>query len=232
MRHLKVGRALGVKPAHRRAMMRNMVTSLIEHERITTILARAKELRQPLDKMISLGKKGDLSARRKALTFVKSKLAMKSLFGELAERYGERPGGYSRIIRLSARKGDGAQMAVVVLVGGPKDPFDEVKSTKSKARPRRGKKIADEVAEKVKVTKSSKKAPSKEVATKVETPKEETLKKVAGEESGQKTAKAEAGAETKEPVKAEKAEPGPEKENEPAAEKAEKEKAEAETGKK
>ena len=126
MRHLKSGRALGVKPAHRRAMMRNLVSSLIEQEQIKTTLARAKEMRTPLDHMITLGKKGDLSARRQALTFVKGKVAMAKLFGELAERYAERPGGFSRILRLGPRRGDGAEMVVILLVGNPNDPFADV----------------------------------------------------------------------------------------------------------
>ena len=127
MRHLKAGRALGVNPSHRRAMMRNLVTSLVEHEQVKTTLARAKEMRKPLDKMITLGKRGDLNARRQALTFIKSKAAMASLFGSLSERYQERNGGYSRILRLGPRRGDGAEMVLIMLVGSPNDPFAEEK---------------------------------------------------------------------------------------------------------
>lgn len=151
MRHLKSGRALSVKPPHRRAMMRNMVTSLLEHEKITTTLARAKELRKPLDKMITCGKKGDLASRRRALQFVKSKLAMKNLFGDFAERYKDRGGGYSRIITLGNRRGDGALMAMIVLVDSPKDPF--AGETKPKRRRRGGtakaKPVLEQVAEEV-----------------------------------------------------------------------------------
>ncbi len=138
MRHQKSGRALGVKPAHRRAMLRNLVTSLLEHEQITTTVARAKELRGPLDKMITLGKKGDLSARRKALTFVKSKKAMEVLFGAFAERYAERPGGYCRVVRTSVRKGDGAEMAIVQLVDAPNDALAEAQKPASRRGGARG----------------------------------------------------------------------------------------------
>ena len=150
MRHLKSGRALGVKPAHRRAMMRNMVTSLLEHGRIRTTVTRAKELRKPLDQMITLGKEGDLAARRGALTFVKSKAAMANLFGELAERYKDRAGGYSRILRLGPRRGDGAELALVILVGSENDPFAEEKKGGRRRRAAKPKAVLDEVADGVK----------------------------------------------------------------------------------
>ena len=123
MRHLKSGNHLGVKPAHKRAMMRNMVTSILEHGRIATTVARAKEVRRPLDKMITLGKRGDLHARRQALRFIKSKEAMRNLFGDLAERYQDRAGGFTRIIKTGFRHGDGAPMALIQLVGAENDPF-------------------------------------------------------------------------------------------------------------
>lgn len=134
MRHLKSGRQLGVQPPHRKAMLRNLVTSLIEREQIRTTVARAKELRGELDKMITLGKKGDLSSRRRALAFIKSKEAMKRLFGDFAERYANRDGGFSRIIRVLPRKGDGAEMAIVQLVDAPNDPFSGTKKAEPKTR--------------------------------------------------------------------------------------------------
>ena len=150
MRHQKSGRALDVKPAHRRAIMRNAVTSLLEHEQIRTTQAKAKELRKPLDHMITLAKQGDLSARRQALAFVESKEGMKRLFGELAERYKERHGGYSRILPLGTRRGDGAPLVLMVLVDSPGDPFSEAKkTTRRKAGGRRGKRTLDQVAEQV-----------------------------------------------------------------------------------
>lgn len=150
MRHLNAGRGLGVKPAHRRAMMRNMVTSLVEHEQIKTTVARAKEVRKPLDRMITLGKRGDLSARRRALRFVKSKESMAKLFGALAERYAERAGGYTRILRLGPRRGDGADMALIMLVGNPNDPFAETKKPRRRGGGRKqSKPVLDEVADEV-----------------------------------------------------------------------------------
>ncbi len=151
MRHLKSGRALGVKPAHRRAIMRNLVSSVLEHQQIRTTVARAKELRKPLDKMITLGKKGDLSARRRALRFVKSKQAMQVLFTELPERYKDRQGGYVRILRLGTRKGDGAEMALVQLVGAPNDALAQAQQPASRRRRRdQGKSVQEEVSEQVK----------------------------------------------------------------------------------
>jgi large subunit ribosomal protein L17 len=149
MRHLKSGRALGVKPAHRRAMMRNMVTSLLEHGRIKTTVTRAKELRKPLDQMITLGKQGDLAARRRALGFVKSKAAMANLFGDLAERYKERAGGYSRILRMGPRRGDGAELALVLLVGGEQDPFAEEKKPRRRRAAAPPKAVLEEVSDEV-----------------------------------------------------------------------------------
>jgi large subunit ribosomal protein L17 len=164
MRHLKAGRALGVKPAHRRAIMRNAVTSILEHEQIRTTLAKAKELRKPLDEMITLGKRGDLNARRQALAFVESKAGMKKLFGELAERYKERKGGYSRILPLGPRRGDGAPLAIMMLVDSPGDPFSGAKKPKRKA-PARGKKpTLDQVAEQVQESKRAGAPPAREEA--------------------------------------------------------------------
>lgn len=146
MRHLKAGRALGVKPAHRRAMMRNLVTSLLEHEQITTTVARAKEMRVPMEKMITLGKKGDLPARRRALGFIKSKKAMSALFDELPGRYSERPGGYCRIVRVGRRRGDGAEMALIQLVDGPNDVLAHAEKPSTRRRGGRGRNVRAEVA--------------------------------------------------------------------------------------
>lgn len=131
MRHRKAGRALGVAPAHRRAMLRNLVTAVLEHQRITTTLVRAKSLRPALERMISLGKRGDLHARRLAMRFVLTRQGRVALFGTLAERYRNRPGGYCRILRLPPRRGDGASMAQVVLVGSPVDPLAGARETPS-----------------------------------------------------------------------------------------------------
>lgn len=116
MRHNKTGRRLGRKPDHRQHMMRNMVTSFFENEKITTTVTRAKELRKLVDKMITLGKRGDLHARRQALQVIADHNVVAKLFEMIAPRYAERPGGYTRIIRLENRQGDNAPMAIIELV--------------------------------------------------------------------------------------------------------------------
>ena len=116
MRHRKGGTVLGRNSAHRKALFRNMVTSLLDHEKIRTTDAKAREVRKLADRMITLGKRGDLHARRRALRVIRSKDVTAKVFGELAERYRERPGGYTRVLKLGARRGDAAPMAIVELV--------------------------------------------------------------------------------------------------------------------
>ena len=116
MRHRKSGRKLNVNPTHRRALMRNMVVSLIQHERIETTDAKAKELRGLADRMITLGKRGDLHARRQAFAAMRNKEATTKLFEEIAGRYTDRNGGYTRVIKLGRRVGDNAPMAIIELV--------------------------------------------------------------------------------------------------------------------
>ena len=116
MRHRKAKFKLGMKTSHRTAMLRNMVTSLLEHESITTTDARAKALRSVADKVITLGKRGDLHARRQALKVVRSKDVARRLFEEIAPRYSNREGGYVRVIKKGWRAGDSAPMSVVELV--------------------------------------------------------------------------------------------------------------------
>lgn len=117
MRHRKAGRKLNRSPSHRKAMLRNMVTSLLEHERIVTTLPKAKETRRFAEKMITLGKRGDLHARRQALAYIRSKDVVAKLFDVLSGQYADRQGGYTRIIRTGTRQGDAAPMAIVELVG-------------------------------------------------------------------------------------------------------------------
>ena len=116
MRHRKAGRRLGRNSSHQQAMMRNMVTSLIEHERIVTTAPKAKELRKLADKMITLAKRGDLHARRQALAVIRSKKVVDKLFTKLKDEYMDRNGGYTRIIRTGNRLGDAASMAIIELV--------------------------------------------------------------------------------------------------------------------
>ena len=121
MRHRKAGRRLGRNSSHQKAMMRNMVTSLLEHERIVTTTPKAKELRKLADKMITLGKRGDLHARRQALSVIRSKKVVDKLFTKLKEEYMGRNGGYTRIIRTGNRSGDAASMAIIELVNYTED---------------------------------------------------------------------------------------------------------------
>ncbi len=116
MNHRKSARKLGRTSAHRKALLRNMVTSLLEHEQIRTTDAKAKELRGVAEKMITLGKRGTLHARRQALQTIRSKDVTSKVFAELADRYRERPGGYTRVIKLGQRAGDAAPMSIIELV--------------------------------------------------------------------------------------------------------------------
>ena len=125
MRHLNGYRKLGRVSSHRRAMLRNMATSLVLHERIETTVPKAKELRGLVDKMITLGKRGDLHARRQAAAYLFDDAAVKKVFSDLASRFKDRPGGYTRILKKGARFGDGAEMAFMELVD-----FQDVKDAK------------------------------------------------------------------------------------------------------
>jgi large subunit ribosomal protein L17 len=179
MRHLKAGRRLGVSTSHRRAMMRNMVTSILEHGQITCTLARAKEVRQPLERMITLGKRGDLHAHRQALRFVKSREAMINLFGDLADRYKERQGGYCRIIRLAPRRlGDASEMAIVQLIGSDNDALTALKQTKKAKAPKKEsvlKEVTQELKTEAPAPEAPKAAPAPE-APKTEASPEEAAK--------------------------------------------------------
>ena len=116
MRHGMAGRKLNVTSTHRIAMFRNMATSLLKHEQITTTLPKAKELRPYVERIITLGKRGGLHARRQALAQIRDEKIVAKLFGEIAERYKARPGGYCRVLRAGMRHGDAATMAVIELV--------------------------------------------------------------------------------------------------------------------
>jgi len=113
MRHRKAGRKLGKTTSHREAMLRNMVTSLLKYEKITTTDAKAKELRKVAEKMITLGKRGDLHARRQALSYVRDKEIVAKLFDELSARYRDFAGGYTRIMKMGNRLGDNAPMSII-----------------------------------------------------------------------------------------------------------------------
>ncbi len=116
MRHNRAGRRLGRTTSHRVAMFRNMVTSLLNNERITTTDAKAKELRSIADKMVTLGKRGDLHAMRQAAAYIRDKKVVTKLFATIAPRYKERNGGYTRIVKLGIRPGDNAPLSLIELV--------------------------------------------------------------------------------------------------------------------
>ncbi|MCH8001229.1 MAG: 50S ribosomal protein L17 [Proteobacteria bacterium] len=116
MRHAKSGRKLNRTASHRKAMFANMAVALIKHEQIKTTLPKAKDLRGVVDRLITLGKRGDLHARRQALSVLRDSTIAAKLFKELAERYKDRPGGYTRVIKAGFRYGDTAPMAVIELV--------------------------------------------------------------------------------------------------------------------
>jgi large subunit ribosomal protein L17 len=117
MRHLNSGSKLGRNPAHRRATLRNLVTNVIERERITTTLARAKAARPMVEYVITLGKKDSLHTRRQAASYLMTPVATKKLMDEIAPRFADRQGGYTRIIHAGFRIGDGAQLAILELLG-------------------------------------------------------------------------------------------------------------------
>lgn len=125
MRHRKSGRRLNRTSSHRRAMFRNMAVSLIEHESIKTTTAKAKELRRVVEPLITLAKRDSVANRRLAFARIRSSKAVAKLFVELGPRYGERPGGYTRILKCGHRRGDDAPMAYVELLGRPTDDPDD-----------------------------------------------------------------------------------------------------------
>ena len=133
MRHLNSGRKLNRTSAHRKALFRNLVTSLIEHEHVRTTDAKAKELRRVADRMITLGKRGSLHARRQAAAYIRRRSVVTKLFNEVAERFRERPGGYTRIVKVGTRHGDAAPMSVIELT----DRGEQSKAEAEKKRERR-----------------------------------------------------------------------------------------------
>jgi large subunit ribosomal protein L17 len=136
MRHKVAGWKLGRNPAHRRSLLRNLVTSLIIEERIETTVPKAKAMRPLVEKMITLGKRGDLAARRQALAYLMTSAAVDKLFDTVGPRFGDRNGGYLRIVRTGWRKGDGADNAFIELLGSEK-VLDEKRQKRAEARSKR-----------------------------------------------------------------------------------------------
>jgi large subunit ribosomal protein L17 len=117
MRHRKTGRKLGITVSHKEAMLANMATSLIQHESIRITDARAKVLRSLVERLITLAKRGDLHARRQVLRVVKDKVVVAKLFDDIAARFVNRPGGYTRIVKLGHRVGDGGAVSLIQILG-------------------------------------------------------------------------------------------------------------------
>ena len=140
MRHLKYGHKLGRNPAHRRATLRNLITNVIERERVTTTLARAKAARPLLERVISLGKRDTLHARRQAAGLLMTPEATKKLFNDIAPRFANRAGGYTRIVHAGWRVGDGARVAILELIGS------ELKKKEKKEKGRK-KEVPEEAKE-------------------------------------------------------------------------------------
>jgi len=146
MRHRKSGRQLSRNSAHRWALMRNMITSLLREEKIKTTDPKAKELRRWADRVITLGKQGSLHARRQVLSIVQDKTVVRKLFDTIAPRFKDRPGGYTRIIKLGLRRGDAAQMAVIELVGAEDKKQAAAGGAQKRRRARRRQTAAKEEA--------------------------------------------------------------------------------------
>lgn len=160
MRHKVHTFKIGRSSAHRKAMLANMVSSLIEHGQIKTTITKAKEARRVADKMVTLGKKGDLHRRRLAVSKLRDKTAVKKLFDEIAPQYAERNGGYTRIIKLSRRIGDAAEMCILQFVESDeavKKAEKPAKAKKAKApkaekAPEATEEVVEEVVEEAKAT--------------------------------------------------------------------------------
>lgn len=140
MRHLKAGRKLGRTSSHRLATMRNMVTSLLQHEKIETTDAKAKELRPLTEKMVTLGKRGDLHARRLAMRVIRDESVAKKLFDDIAPRFKDRAGGYTRILKVGRRHGDNAPVSIIELVVLGKQIEEKKLARETKAKAKKEKK--------------------------------------------------------------------------------------------
>jgi len=190
MRHRVKGRKLKRDTAHRKAMLRNMVTSLLENEKIETTEAKAKELRGVAERIITLGKRGSLHARRQVLEVVRDKSVVKKVFDELGPRYKDRPGGYTRVIKLGSRLGDNAPMGIIELVKEP------VKEKGKPARRRRRRAVAKPKAETAKTTETAEpeektKEKKAKGSTKPAPKKEKTAKNTAETDESDKKAEEE-----------------------------------------
>ena len=145
MRHRNAGYKLGRNTSHRRALLRNLVTSILLEDRVETTITKAKAARPHVEKLITLGKKGDVHARRLALSFLQTREAVTRLFDTVAPRYGDRNGGYLRIVRTGFQKGDGAEKAFIELLGAEKI-LDEKRQKRADAREKRREELQKQLA--------------------------------------------------------------------------------------
>ncbi len=146
MRHRNAGFKLGRNTSHRRALLRNLVTSVIVEDRVETTIAKAKAVRPHVEKMITLGKKGDLASRRQALSFLMTDVAVTRLFDTVAPRYGDRQGGYLRIVRTGFQKGDGAEKAFIELLGAEKQ-LDEKREKRAAVKAKKREELEKQLEE-------------------------------------------------------------------------------------
>ena len=146
MRHRNGGFKLGRNTSHRRAMLRNLVTSIILNDRVETTITKCKASRPIVEKMITLGKKGDLHARRQALSYLMTDEAVTRLFSVVSPRYSTRPGGYLRIVRTYARKGDAAEMAIIELLGAEQE-LSEKATKRAEARTKKREELQKQMEE-------------------------------------------------------------------------------------
>ena len=181
MRHRVRAHKLSRTSAHRKAMFRNLVTSLLDHERVQTTDVKAKELRRIADRMITLGKRGDLHARRQALSVIRHRHVTAKVFDDLAERYRERPGGYTRVIKLGIRHGDAAPISMVELVEGAAGraaPASGEAAEASKAGRKQARRAAAEKpARKAAAAKAGKRKAPAQKAEKKKAPKQQAARK-------------------------------------------------------
>jgi large subunit ribosomal protein L17 len=146
MRHRNAGYKLGRNTSHRRALLRNLVTSILLEDRVVTTVTKAKAARPHVEKMITLGKKGDVHARRQALSFLQTREAVTRLFDTVAPRYGDRNGGYLRIVRTGFQKGDGAEKAFIELLGA-EAILDEKRQKRAEARTKKREELQKQMEE-------------------------------------------------------------------------------------
>lgn len=146
MRHRNAGYKLGRNTSHRRALLRNLVTSILMEDRVETTVTKAKAARPHVEKMITLGKKGDVHSRRQALAYLQTREAVTRLFDTVAPRYGDRNGGYLRIMRSGFQRGDGAEKAFIELLGAEHE-LDEKREKRAEARAKRREEMQKALAE-------------------------------------------------------------------------------------